>query len=92
MSARQASKNMSLLEALQNNLLGCYVEVFLILLFGVHSWKIMGCHSAELKKEKSISVHLVDRVFSLEKEDKLTGAVVLQTGQDTHCYILCMAG
>lgn len=52
----------------------------------------MGCHSVEQKKEKSISVHLVDRVFSLEKEDRLTDAVVLQTGQDTHSCILCMAG
>lgn len=63
-----------------------------MLVFGLNSWKITGCHSAELKKEKSISVHLVDRVFSLEKEDRLTGAVVLQTGQDTHCYTLSMAG
>lgn len=63
-----------------------------MLVFVFNSWKIMGCHSAELKKEKSISVHLVDRVFSLEKGDRLTDAAVLQTGQDTHCYILCMAG
>lgn len=63
-----------------------------MLVFGFNSWKIMGCRSAERKKEKSISVHLVARVFSLEKEDRLTDAVVLQTGQDTRCYILCMAG
>lgn len=63
-----------------------------MLAFGFNSWKITGCHSAELKKGKFISVHLVDRVFSLEKEDRLTDAVVLQTGQDTHSYILCMAG
>lgn len=68
------------------------MQEFLMLVFGLNSWKTMGCRSAELKKEKSISVRLVDRVFSLEKEDRLTGAVVLQTGQDTHCYILCMAG
>lgn len=52
----------------------------------------MGCHSVEQRKEKSTSVHLEDRVCSLGKEDKLTDAVVLQTGQDTHSYILCMAG
>lgn len=63
-----------------------------MLVFGFHSWKIMGCHSAELKKEKSISVHSVDRVFSLEKEDRPTDAVVLQTGLDIHSCILCMAG
>lgn len=63
-----------------------------MLVYGFNSWKITGCHSAEQKKEKSISVHLVDRVFSLEKEDRPTDAVVLQTGLDIHSYILCMAG
>lgn len=73
-------------------MLDCYAQEFLMFLFGFNSWKTMGCLSAELKKEKYISVHLVDRVLSLEKEDRLTDAAVLQTGQDTHSYILCMAG
>ena len=47
----------------------------------------MACHSAEQKRAKFISKHLVDRVIIMEKVGRLTDVVLLLIGQDIPCCI-----
>ena len=50
----------------------------------------MACHLVAQRKARFTNVHLVGRVIIMAKEDRLTGAVLLQIGQATPCFILYM--
>ena len=50
----------------------------------------MACHLVAQRKARFINVHLVVRVIIMAKVGRLTGAVLLQIGQATPCFILYM--
>ena len=65
----------------------CFLSVIMVV---YRSLKIMECHSVVQRKVKFINVHLVVRVIIMVRVGRLTGAVLLPTGQATLCFTLCM--